>query len=349
MDFRNVVRTLEAVHNQTIRIADGNEDRARSLTVFLRGDPGIAKSSAVYHAAKALKEKTGRNIECRVIIASQFDPADLGGFPYRDGKTMNRARPFFLPEDGEGFLFLDEVSQCPTSIQNILAQLVQERHIGEHILAPRWTVVLAGNLQSNRAGTSVLVRQLTNRCNFVKMDVNVDHWLEWAYTAQIDPAVVGYIAWMKAAALHSFDPAREINPTPRTWEKASEVRKLGLDPANERELLNGCIGEEQTAKLNGFIKVAMKAPDPAKVARDPKGTPLPEGPEMTYATCVALTGSANPVTIAPFLQYLDRIDRKEYVVFFLKAAFGRDPSLQKTKAVSNWLVANSELFLGRTN
>lgn len=349
MDFSEVVATVKAVHGQTRRIETNNEHRGRSLTVFLRGDPGLGKSEAIYAAGKAL------GVNVRTLIAAQFDPADLGGFPFRDtvtdadGKpkhTMKRARPFFLPEDGEGILFCDELSQCPVSIQNIFAQLVQERRIGEHVLGPKWTIVLAGNKQSNRAGTTVLVRQLTNRCQFIDMAVNPDQWLNWAAGAEVDPMIMGYIAFNKLKSLHQFDAAVEVNPTPRSWEKASEVRKLRLEDHVEFELLKGTVGDSEGAGLRGFIRNHEKVPDPEKIIAAPTTTELPRGPELTYATAAALIGHTTAKTIGPILKYMDRIERKEFVVFYLKSIKGRDAAMfASAKPVADWLYKNAGLLV----
>lgn len=339
MQFNKVVALVKAIHLQTKSIANEGLDRTNAINLFLRGDPGVAKSSAVMAAAAEL------GIPCRVVIASQYDPADLGGFPYRDGDDMYRARPFFLPSEGEGILFLDEISQCPVSVQNIVAQLVQDKRIGEHELAPGWTVVLAGNKQSNRAGTTVLVRQLTNRCAFVEVDVDPELWLAWAAETQADPMVQAYIAWRKTESLHKFDPAFEINATPRSWHKVSEVRKMKLEPMMEREVIRGLIGDAEATSFSGFIKLSDGIPDPARIIASPKTEPLPEKPEMIYATAAALVGHTTTRTLEPILTYLDRLTRKEFTVFYFRQVVANNPALKDHKVAVAWKVKNQKILL----
>ena len=71
----------------------------------------IGKSDIVRQTA------TNLNIELVDIRASQMDPVDLLGIPMVDPTTRTTvwATPAFLPTDGKGILFLDEMNSAAPS------------------------------------------------------------------------------------------------------------------------------------------------------------------------------------------------------------------------------------------
>ena len=78
--------------------------------VFIWGSPGSGKSAVVKQLAAEL------GIALHDIRALLLDPVDLRGLPFvgKDGRSQ-WATPDFLPQDGEGILFLDELNAAPWS------------------------------------------------------------------------------------------------------------------------------------------------------------------------------------------------------------------------------------------
>ena len=114
--------------------------------VFIWGSPGTGKSSVVNQLATEL------GIALRDIRALLLDPVDLRGLPFvgKDGRSQ-WATPDFLPQDGEGILFLDELNAAPAMVQASCYQLVLDRRLGEYTLPEGWAIVAAGNRDSERA------------------------------------------------------------------------------------------------------------------------------------------------------------------------------------------------------
>ena len=88
---------------------------------FLWGPPGVGKSQVVAQVATALGI---RLIDIRAIL---LDPVDLRGLPTVEQGRAAWAIPAFLPEDGAGILFLDELNAAPPLIQAACYQLVLDR------------------------------------------------------------------------------------------------------------------------------------------------------------------------------------------------------------------------------
>ncbi|MDE3179672.1 MAG: MoxR family ATPase, partial [Acidobacteriota bacterium] len=122
--------------------------RARQ-PVFVWSGPGMGKSSVVAQVAAGLK------LQLRDVRALLLDPVDLRGLPFlgSDGRS-NWATPDFLPQDGEGILFLDELNAAPAMVQASCYQLILDRKLGEYALPDGWAIVAAGNRDSDRAVTT---------------------------------------------------------------------------------------------------------------------------------------------------------------------------------------------------
>jgi ATPase family associated with various cellular activities (AAA) len=114
---------------------------------FIWGPPGIGKSSIVAQLAKSL------NLSLRDIRALLLDPVDLRWLPYVAEGRSKWAIPEFLPADGAGILFLDELNAAPAMLQAAFYQLVLDRRLGVH--APDgWIIIAAGNRDADRAHTT---------------------------------------------------------------------------------------------------------------------------------------------------------------------------------------------------
>jgi MoxR-like ATPase len=112
---------------------------------FLWGPPGVGKSQIVAQVATSLGV---RLIDIRAVL---LDPVDLRGLPTVEAGKAAWAIPAFLPEDGAGILFLDELNAAPPLVQAACYQLVLDRALGEYRLPDGWSVFAAGNREGDRA------------------------------------------------------------------------------------------------------------------------------------------------------------------------------------------------------
>src|SRR5260370_954023 len=117
---------------------------------FIWGGPGIGKSAIVRQVATSLE------VALQDVRALLLDPVDLRGLPFLgpDGRSK-WATPDFLPTEGEGILFLDELNAAPAMVQASCYQLVLDRTLGEYTLPDGWAIVAAGNRHSAPAGRTL--------------------------------------------------------------------------------------------------------------------------------------------------------------------------------------------------
>lgn len=259
----------------------------RKVPVFLWGPPGIGKSSIVSQIAK---EQGVGYIDLRLSL---LDPTDLRGIPFFDTKqdTAVWAPPSFLPDGSEekGILFLDELNTAAPMVQASAYQLILDRKIGEYHLPEGWSIVAAGNRESDRGVVFRMASPLANRFVHLEMEADVEEWRKWAIDAGIDVTIISFISHRPDAlfAFNTQDESRSF-ATPRTWEYVNEV--LSSDPDEDliMPLVSGAIGEELAASFLGFRTVAGKLPDIDAILAG-ESAEVPEEASALHVLCTALS------------------------------------------------------------
>lgn len=230
------------------------------IPVFIWGAPGIGKSSIVKQVAKE------RDLEFTDLRLSLMDPTDLKGIPFfdKDNHEAVWAKPNFLPKDpnSQGILFLDEINTAPPSVQASAYQLVLDRKVGDYELPSGWSIVAAGNNESDRGVVYRMPPPLANRFVHLDMEVDFEDWKRWAIAAQIDASIIGFLHYEKER-LFMFTPANNEKsfPTPRSWEYVDKVIKTGLSSSLLFDTIAGAVGKESATTYLSFRNVMDALPD----------------------------------------------------------------------------------------
>ncbi|MCW8837549.1 MAG: MoxR family ATPase [Thiovulaceae bacterium] len=259
----------------------------QKVAVFLWGAPGIGKSSIVKQIAQ--KKDIGF-IDLRLAL---MDPTDLKGIPFYD-KELHQALwapPAFLPKDGEGILFLDELNSAPPSVQASAYQLILDRRVGEYELPDGWAIVAAGNREGDKGVTYKMGAPLANRFVHFEMDISVDDWCDWAYQNSIDDSIIGYISY-KNEHLFTFDSKNmeKSFATPRSWEYVDKVLKSGIDESLLLETISGAVSKEVAVGYLSFKKVQNKLPDINGILNSGEGE-YPDEVDVLHALNVGLVSA----------------------------------------------------------
>ncbi len=230
----------------------------QKVPTFLWGAPGIGKSSIIKQIAK---EKGLEFIDLRLAL---MDPTDLKGIPFYDKESHTAlwAPPAFLPKDGKGILFLDELNSAPPSVQASAYQLILDRKVGEYELPNGWAIVSAGNREGDRGVTYRMPSPLANRFVHFEMEVNRDDWRFWAYKKGIDNRIISYISF-KNEHLFTFDAKSDTKSfaTPRSWEYVDSILKANLDDTLILNVISGAVGKDVSVGFLAFCKVMNRLPN----------------------------------------------------------------------------------------
>jgi len=226
----NALRTLAAAGRQP---------------VFVWGPPGAGKSSVISQVARSM------NLSLRDIRALLLDPVDLRGLPYVVDGRSKWATPEFLPTNGGGILFLDELNAAPAMVQAAFYQLVLDRRLGEYVLPDGWVIIAAGNPDGDRAHTTRMPTPLRNRFVHLDFEVDAQEWSEWAIGAGIRPEVIAFIRF-RPQLLSVFDRDANAFPTPRSWEFVSRILDSDPDANVEHEMFAGTVGLGAATEFSGM-------------------------------------------------------------------------------------------------
>ena len=300
--------------------------------VFLHGPPGVGKSSLVRQVAKAL------SLDLVDIRATLLDPVDLRGVPrIENGRTV-WCPPVFLPSEGRGILFLDELPQAPPLVKSSCLQLVLDRKLGEFILGDDWVVVAAGNRAEDRAATHRIIAPLQNRFVHLDVEVSAEDWAAWAVTAGIAAEVRSFLRF-RPALLFQFEPSTNPRafPTPGSWSFVSEILSKTPDPLL-LPVISGCVGEGPAVEFLAFARMYRELPEIDGVLAHPDSAPVPKDPAVLYALVGALVEVCRRQTapVANFVRFATRLP-SEFALLALRDALALSPALVSIPAVQAWI------------
>lgn len=321
--------------------------------VMIHGSPGVGKSDVVRQVARE------RGMEMIDLRLSQLDPVDLRGVPSVDAKkhitTWNT--PSFLPTDGKGILFLDEINSAAQATQAAAYQLVLDRKLGDYVLPDGWAIVAAGNRLTDRAIVNQMSSALKNRLTHLNYEVNNDDWCQWALQNNVAIEVLGFIRF-RPMLLNEFE-ANNDSPdekkrlqrikdaqafaTPRSWEFMSKVVNQKPSSDIEYELYTGIVGEGCAAEFMGYLKYYRDLPNLDALLMNPGKANVPEEPATLYALATGLATKATKGNMERVVQYALRMPA-EFQVLLMKDAITRDRELTQTTHFNEWAIKNADIM-----
>jgi len=321
--------------------------------VMLHGSPGVGKSAVVRQVAAQ------RGIDLIDLRLSQLDPVDLRGVPSVDTKKRITSwnTPNFLPTDGKGILFLDEINSAAQATQAAAYQLVLDRKLGDYVLPPGWVIIAAGNRSTDRAIVNQMSTALKNRFIHLNYEVNIDDWCDWALRNNIAVEVLGFIRF-RPMLLNEFEQRNDSKEerervqrlkdaqsfaTPRSWEFLSKVVQQKPSANIEYELYTGIVGEGAAAEFMGYLKYYRDLPNLDALLMNPGAAKVPEEPATLYALATGLATKATQDNMERVVKYALRLPA-EFQVLLMKDAIARDNDLTQTKAFNDWAIKNADVM-----
>jgi len=308
--------------------------------VFIWGPPGIGKSQVVRQTAASIDLKL---VDIRAVL---LDPVDLRGLPRisQDGRS-HWCAPAFLPIEGSGVLFLDELNAAPPLVQAACYQLVLDRKLGEYQLPDNWSVVAAGNREQDRAVSHRMPSALANRFVHIDFEVDADQWLEWARKSGISRQVRAFIRF-RPSLLHDFDPKKETRAfaSPRSWEFVSRLLESNSAPEMIYELVAGAVGKGAAAEFSGFMELWHQLPSPSDIISDPDGIPVPDDPAVLFALSEMMGAAMTMDNICIVMSWVRRLP-PEFSVLLMREAVRKTPKIVETSAFADWASSNAQILV----
>lgn len=209
------------------------------IPVIVHGAPGIGKSQVLKQVADEL------SIGFLPLMLSQFPSEDVAGLPIprkqEDGGFVTiRSLPDFLPTSGKGILFFDEINQAQPSVLNAIFQLILDRKLAgnTYTLPEGWVVFAACNDVEHNQNITEFEPPWNDRFLHINFHPTCDEWLRYAKT-KFNKKTYEFLSNNKECI---FSDVREMNekivfPTPRSWERVSELENNYDNNVFEDEVL----------------------------------------------------------------------------------------------------------------
>lgn len=253
--------------------------------VMIWGPPGVGKSSVV--AATATRHGIGF-IDVRL---SQLAPTDLRGLPVPADGVSRWFPPEFLPREGSGVLFLDELNMAPPTMQGVAQQLILDRKVGSYVLPDGWFVWAAGNRKEDRASVHDMPAPLANRFLHVEVHAELDSFRRYAYQRKFDERISAFLAF-RPQLLHAIDTKRPAWPSPRSWEMANTLLSASSD-------ISPAVGEAAAGEFTAFCAVYQVLPEIEAILRGSGSSEVwPAEPSSRYALTLSLAFRADSAKAA---------------------------------------------------
>ena len=312
------------------------------LSAMIWGPPGIGKSSIVAQTAAA------HGLDFVDLRLSQLAPTDLRGLPVADDGVARWYPPEFLPRDGAGILFLDEINLAPPTMQGMAQQLILDRRVGSYSVPDRWFIWAAGNRHEDRAAVFEMPAPLANRFLHVEIAPDLESFKAFALTSGVHEQIVAFLAF-RPTLLHKSDPQQPAWPSPRSWVMASELHRIGLD-------VGAAIGAATAVEFNAYVALYSSLPDLEQILQGQgAGIAFPEEPSVRYATTVGLTArAADARTAYQAFRWLAQVASVEWVqlcatdLFRSMRAKGQMAELHALIAqdtlLQEWLIEHQQLM-----
>lgn len=250
-------------------------------SVFLWGPPGIGKSSVV---KKVTKDNDLRLIDLRI---SQLAPTDIRGLPYVEDGLAKFAPPSFLPQEGEGVLFVDEFNMASPSMMGIAQQLILDRQVGDYTVPDGWFIVAAGNRTEDRAAVSQMPAPVANRFIHFNVESDLSSWKEYAIQNGVNEQIISFLNF-RPQLLFDFNKNATAWPSPRSWDFANSLLSIGLE-------VDAAVGDGTAAEFYAYQSIYSRLPDVDAVLNGEK-VEVPKEPSLMFAVCGALVARAKSAT-----------------------------------------------------
>lgn len=310
-------------------------------SVYLKGAPGTAKTSAVRQYAQS------KGLELIHIHAPLTDPLDIKGLPTVAGNEAQFLPLKFWPKETDRpvVVLIDELPQCAVTIINAYSQLLIDHQVGEVKLPKGSLVVATGNRREDKSAANNLPNHVINRVLHVTVETHAEDFLDWALHNGIHPSIVAF-GKFRPDCLHSFDPKQNLQEpfaTYRTWEKASDFIKQCDDDEILLESLSGLVGEGPASEYLAFRRLYLGLPDMAEVLKNPGLVQIPSDPAVLYAMATAAATIAKEPDMDNLITLAKRFPT-EYGVMLIKTANKLLP-LNKSKVFRSWALENKDVIL----
>lgn len=337
---------------QDIIVAQAARKAGHRLVFGYLGMPGIGKTQAIHSVAESLGYEVWAGFN--IATASPMDVAI---------KMPNMERGTFttLPNDDFPWehevgdrkivLFIDELTNGTTDTVKAIQRLINEGCLGKFKLGKNVITLLAGNRQTDKAGSNSLTTAMYNRVV----------WRNISWGVEESDAALDHI--LKKHLPEESQKAKELLAVTQGYFKFKPILegdfiaardKLGKEPfiqwCSPRSLealitrisctnwtlpgvfdMAGDIGLGRASELHGFFSLIGEMDSFEKIVKDPDTARIPDSVEKKYAMISMLSARVRKLDFGAVWEYIRRIEEKTIQIAFIQLAVKSSPDVRGTK------------------
>ena len=330
----------------------------RDVTVHMRGQPGIGKSSILKTLSARFPDHTPVYIDC-----ADLDLGDLAMPAMNHEKRTTTFYPnerFAIHDNKPVIIMLDEITKASEPVKNMLLPVMLERRLGAVKFHPDSIVYSTGNLTTDGVGDTMKAHAKNRLTSVTIRNPHDDEWINWGVDNGIAPEI---LAWIKqfphALASYTDDSQKEnmyiYNPrkqqdafvSHRSLEKASYIVKnrqvLGEDKT--MVALTGTIGESASRDMSAFFSLADGLPTRESIYQKPMEAIIPSDPAARVILVMRELMSITEQHFEAWLTYLQRLPMEIQALFAVNImASSRKQVASQNKSFVDWAVKNNQYF-----
>lgn len=342
------------------------------VTVHLVGAPGVGKSEVNRQAVPILSEKYGERFGYVEVLCTAIDAPDVLGFlvpskredgvavaQYTMSNIINKVQ---ATKCERGIINLEEFGQADQLTQKALAQLLNEKAVGDYKLPDGWFVVMSSNRVKDKSGAGRMLSHIINRIVTIEVESDVNSYATWYESEGKHPMGAAY-AKARPGNIFTNEVPTKDGPyaTPRSFTRAIDYlamiagnaadgtlnMKLPSDPISQ-EVVQGLIGEGAAADLFSFLKVENVIPTINEILKDPKEAKVPPTSRMDaqYAAMQLLLHYADADNISKLFTYGKRLNLELQTSFIRSLMQKSEGKLIDTPEIVEFMTEHRELILG---
>jgi len=327
---------------------------------FLRGEPGVGKSSL----ALELQRATGYPLA--MVDVPNLDLGDIA-MPVIDHENkVTRYYPNarFGIHNGEPVVIcLDEFTKGADPVKNMLHPMLETfmPRLGD-LLIPEGTYrYLTGNLDTDGVGDGLAQHTRQRIVELIVRKANADEWLAWALNNGISSILMAWVARYPQCLASYLDGIKNefifhpANPqdnvvSPRTLELASRItnKRHLCDDDSLIAALTGAAGAAFAESFSSFIRFQDSLPSIKSIIDTPATAEIPDDVGARAVLTFGLLEHVEKDTLSSIIKYLrrDGMDEEWQVIFGVSLA--RHKTKKKiafaNREFAKWAADNEDLL-----
>ena len=330
----------------------------KDVTVHIKGQPGIGKSSLLNTLSAKLPTHIPVYIDC-----ADLDLGDLA-MPAMNHETKTTAfypnERFSLHHGKPVIIMLDEITKANEPVKNMLLPVMLERRLGAVKFHPDSIVYSTGNLTTDAVGDSMKAHAKNRLTNVEVRNPNDEEWVEWGMGNDIAPEV---LAWVKQFPhclasykddsqkenMYIYDPRKqqEAFVSPRSLAKASFIVKqreiLGIPTT--LSALTGTIGEAASRDMSAYFSLADGLPTKEAIYKKPNEAVVPTDPAAKVILIMRELMTIKKENFDSWMTYLQRLPMEIQALFALNIMASERKQIAATnKTFTDWAIKHNQFF-----